>query len=201
MSVDERYAVAVAANDEDTARAIVEEKAVALIESWEKKNFGEKSGKLTVRKEVPNCSSIFASLGDSYQSFGVRDVPIGILGPEPSAADLERSRRDPRIAGLVDSIKSSCEINPLIVVIDGYSNGASGYVLEGAHRIAALDVLGAQSVPALVVFDESAPGIHRDESGALVSLETRFPQKFHGVSLVGRSELATTHTPARSKVR
>ena len=98
-----------------------------------------------VRRDIPNTSSIGASLGNEgdYQVVrGVREVPL-------SAFTLDESPipRDARTINLAREIQESGEINPLIVALD-----AKGpYILEGGHRYDALRFLGAKSFPALVV--------------------------------------------------
>jgi len=195
MPDNDLYLLAVSQDDHEAAYDIMEKAAMALIESWPRKKAGDVAGGFIVRDETPNCSSIGASLGDAARSCGVRDVPIGILGPAPSPSDLARMRLDRRIVGLADSIQATNELNPLIIVVDGYSNDATGYVLEGAHRINALDLLGAQSFPALVVFDEDAPAIHRNAAGEVVPLSTRFTNSVGDVH-VGTDDALSLAGPA-----
>lgn len=104
-----------------------------------------------VRKDIPNISSIAASL-DWYETLpGIREVPFSAftqMGPlKYYSASEER-----RTKALAKKILESKEINPLIVVID--QDGP--YILEGGHRFDALRELGAKSFPALVVLDLDA---------------------------------------------
>jgi len=113
---------------------------------------GEVVDGLTVRKDVPNLSSIQASLEDYTVLPGIRSVPISDLG-EPGPATGNLDALDQRTRNLAEQISQSGEINPLIVVYSGDGN----YILEGAHRIDALDALGKQNIPAVVVIDKSNP--------------------------------------------
>ncbi len=102
-----------------------------------------------VRSEVPNTASIAATLYDYVTLPSIREVPMSQFDADPrdmfyAANDMRRARQ------LASEIQESGEIAPLIVVIDE----EGPYVLEGAHRLAALHILGAQSFPALVVLEE-----------------------------------------------
>lgn len=96
---------------------------------------------LRVRKDVPNTSSIQASLGDYKVLKGVREVSMSYFD---GACDTT-----PRTKALAKQIEASGEINPLIVVRES----DQCYVLEGGHRWDALRILGKTSFPALVVLD------------------------------------------------
>lgn len=102
---------------------------------------------LTVRRDVPNTSSISASLTLYEVLKGIREVPMTIFGGPRSvfyaADDFKRSEI------LAQRIAESEEINPLIIVIDK----EGPYILEGAHRYVALYYLKKTSFPALVVLD------------------------------------------------
>jgi hypothetical protein len=107
---------------------------------------------LTVREQVPNTNSIAASLENYDVLPGVRAVPISDLGePGPKTNNLDAL--DKRTRQLADEISESGEINPLIVVYSGDGN----YILEGSHRIDALDALGKKEIPAVVVIDKDNP--------------------------------------------
>jgi len=104
-----------------------------------------------VRKHIPNTDSISASL-DEYTSLGVREVPLSMF--DKSYLDSISSRSvDDRTLALVEQIEESGELNPLIVAVD--SRGA--YILEGGHRFDALILSNANSLPALVVVDDTDP--------------------------------------------
>lgn len=96
---------------------------------------------------VPNMSSIGSSIDNPKVLHGIREVPMshfpGINGRHYSVEGQKK------IDALVEEIKASGQISPLIVVID--SDGP--YVLEGSTRIDALFKLGAKSFPAKVVLD------------------------------------------------
>jgi hypothetical protein len=98
---------------------------------------------------VKNASSIGASLTDWDELKGIREVPVADF-PGASARDMFSAADDHRrVDALAEQIKDNQEISPLIVVVD--KDGP--YILEGAHRLAALDKLGKKSFPAMVVID------------------------------------------------
>jgi len=103
-----------------------------------------------VRSSIPNKSSIESNF-DVLP--GVREVPFSAfdqMGPLNYYSTSEAKRTK----DLAAQIRTSGEINPLIVVED-----AEGpYVLEGAHRFDALRELGARAFPALVVLDLNSLG-------------------------------------------
>lgn len=108
-------------------------------------------GNLVVRKEVPNSDSIASSFNDGEYTVlpGVRKVPLALFDSSPNdlfyaADDIARTRK------LAEQIRQSGEIDPLIIA---YDNDASGrpYIVEGAHRLGALHLLGVKEFPALVV--------------------------------------------------
>lgn len=106
---------------------------------------GECDG-LRVRDEIPNLSSISASLNKWEKVPGVRNIPIEnfyLTGKSYSVSE------DKRIEDLAERIRYSGEINPLIVIKD--SDGL--YILEGSHRADALFRLGIRYIPALIVVD------------------------------------------------
>jgi hypothetical protein len=105
-----------------------------------------------VRKDVPNKSSIGASLDDYTILDGLREVPMSDFDAE-YISGVSMDRLDKRTHSLAKQISESSEISPLIVAYD--SKGA--YVIEGGHRLDALAALGAKSLPAMVVIDESDP--------------------------------------------
>lgn len=107
----------------------------------------------TVRKDVPNMSSIGSSLNNFSVLPGVREVPLSAFDKEYTDS-IAPERLDARTRKLVDDIKASGEINPLIVAFD--SKGA--YILEGGHRFDALIASGAKSLPAVVVLDQDTEG-------------------------------------------
>jgi hypothetical protein len=105
---------------------------------------------LAVLEDVPNTSSISASLTDYGVLKSIREVPLADLISDPrsyfyAANDFRRSKE------LAEQIKHSKQISPIIVVIDK----EGPYVLEGAHRVVALHYLKIKSIPALVVLDKN----------------------------------------------
>lgn len=107
----------------------------------------EKVGGLKVRKDIPNLSSIDSSFTNAEELSGVREIPANLF------TDVNKqyysSSDHTRVSSLVEQIKASGEINPLIVAFD--NEGA--YILEGGHRMAALQKMGVKSIPAKVVID------------------------------------------------
>jgi viroplasmin and RNaseH domain-containing protein len=122
------------------------QKAFAIV------NPGDKVSGLTVRTEVPNMSSIGASLENYEVLNGIRVVPTTAFDKE-YLDSLRKRGIDKRTSDLSDQIKQSKEINPLIVAID--NQGA--YIIEGGHRFDALMTQGRKSVPAKVVIDNDNP--------------------------------------------
>jgi hypothetical protein len=111
---------------------------------------GDRVGGRLVRHEIPNTSSISASLERYRVLAGIREVPFSAFGPMPPPRYYSQSE-ERRTKALAREIQISKEINPLVVVED--SKGP--YILEGGHRFDALRELGAKSFPALVVVDLS----------------------------------------------
>ncbi len=114
----------------------------------------ERVNPLLVGDEVPNTSSIAASLVNYEVLPGIREIPFSAfsqLGPL-QYLDPAEERRTKALAELIDQ---SGVINPLIVIED-----AEGpWILEGAHRFDALRELGVKTFPALVVLDLDSLGI------------------------------------------
>jgi disulfide oxidoreductase YuzD len=113
---------------------------------------GDMVSGLTVRKDVPNMSSIAASLDDYEILSGIREVPRNAFDSE-YLGSLSYDKLDKRTKDLADQIRQSKEINPVIVGMD--SKGA--YIIEGGHRFDALMSQDTKSIPALVVIDKSDP--------------------------------------------
>lgn len=121
---------------------------------------------LRVRRDVPNLSSIAATFDlDTYEVLdGVREVPMAEFGPAASflyaADDMQRAH------ALAEEVKASGELNPVIVVVD--RDGP--YLLEGAHRMVALQELGVTHVPAVVVLDQATGTLElREDEGTQVN--------------------------------
>ena len=113
---------------------------------------GDKVSGLTVREDVPNMSSISASLDDYEILSGIREVPRSAFDKE-YLDSLSFESLDKRTKDLAEQIKQSKEINPMIVGVD--SKGA--YIIEGGHRFDALMSQDTKSIPAVVVIDKSDP--------------------------------------------
>lgn len=105
-----------------------------------------------VREGAPNQSSISSSLDDYTILKGIREVPMDAFDKE-YVEGIAEGRIDKRTQDLADAISASKEITPLIVAYD--ADGA--YIIEGGHRLDALIKIGAKSLPAMVVIDESNP--------------------------------------------
>ena len=99
-----------------------------------------------VRSEVPNTGSISASLNDYTELPGIREVNLDMFEAPPEVT--------PRTKALAEEIRASGEVNPLIVVVDAQGP----YILEGGHRYDAMKILGAKSIPAMVVIDNESIG-------------------------------------------
>lgn len=119
--------------------------------------------------DVPNMSSISASLTDYEILDGIREVKMSEFEDDgkPSFYSITEEKR---VKDLAERMRASGKITPLIVVVDADKRGP--YILEGGHRFDALKLIGRKSFPALVVVDtenlrlaEFNPDQPRDESG------------------------------------
>lgn len=108
---------------------------------------------LVVREDIPNQSSISASMEEYEELPGIREVPMSAFeaGLEPYSSN--RTSEFKRTHALAEEIKENGEINPLIVVVEAFNVEAGPYVLEGGHRFDAMRILGKKSLPAKVVID------------------------------------------------
>jgi hypothetical protein len=105
-----------------------------------------------VRPDIPNQSSIAASL-DNYEVLpGIRSISMTEFDPQ-YVRSISPDKLDSRTRKLMDEISQSKELNPLIVAYD--SKGP--YIIEGGHRFDALAASKAKSVPAMVVIDMDDP--------------------------------------------
>jgi len=105
---------------------------------------------LTVTNNIPNTSSISASLDDYRVLHDVRELPFSDFGDARSVFYASDDFAQSHI--LAEQIRDSRRIDPLIVVID--EDGP--YILEGSHRFVALLELEMPTFPALVVEDLSS---------------------------------------------
>jgi len=106
---------------------------------------GSKVGGFDVGSETANTSSIAATLDDYKVLPGIREVPM---------AEFSQSRPYSKegwdtVRRLMSEIGKNKRIDPLIVVVD--IEGA--YVLEGGHRLAALQLMKIPTLPAMIVVD------------------------------------------------
>jgi hypothetical protein len=131
---------------------------------------GDKVSGLTVRKDVPNMSSIAASFDDYEILSGVREVPRNAFDPE-YLGSLSYEKLDKRTKDLAEQIKQSKEINPMIVGVD--SKGA--YIVEGGHRFDALMSQDTKSIPAVVVIDKSDPPVGLLEPQVMAPVASDLP--------------------------
>jgi hypothetical protein len=102
-----------------------------------------------VPKDIPNTSSIGASLSDYNSMSGIREVPFSAFDKMGPLGKL-----DARTQSLASEIAANKEINPLIVAMDELGP----YIVEGGHRFDALRSLNKKSFPAIVVRDLEALG-------------------------------------------
>jgi hypothetical protein len=102
---------------------------------------------MMVRKDIPNTSSIGASLSN-YSTHGLQEVPMSAFQTvgKPKYYSAQEEKRTKELARQIQENK---ELNPLIVVKDAEGH----YILEGGHRFDALRELGIESFPALMVHD------------------------------------------------
>ena len=119
---------------------------------------------MLVRKDIPNTSSIGASLTD-YSTHGLQEVPMSAFDTvgKPKYRNAQEEKRTKELARQIQENK---ELNPLIVVKDaeGY------YILEGGHRFDALRELEIDSFPALMVHDLESlavPAVTKAEGGSI----------------------------------
>lgn len=146
----ERWADAVATFYKEIARTTKLARRVAT--RYAKRDYPKAGGSvsgLRVKGDAPNQNSISASFSDYEVLPDVREVPLSDFDAAPhdmfySASDLGRVRE------LAEAIEHNGWIAPLIVVID---DDPKPYILEGAHRLAALHTLSKRTFPALVVRD------------------------------------------------
>jgi disulfide oxidoreductase YuzD len=102
-----------------------------------------------VSTNIPNTDSIDATFYNYEVLPGIREIPISQFNSSPTdlfydANDIKNTKN------LAQQILQNKTISPLIIVVD---NEATPYILEGAHRLGALHLLGIQTFPALVVLD------------------------------------------------
>jgi len=102
---------------------------------------GEKCDGRTVLEDVDNMSSIGASMSNYLILDGVREVDFSKFDMKP---DITTRTKD-----LAEQIKQSGEIMPFIVGVDN----KGPYIMEGSHRYDAMKILGAKTIPAIVVLD------------------------------------------------
>lgn len=100
-----------------------------------------------VRSEIPNQSSIEASIDNPEILPGVREVSMDLFTLDETGLATDKRTRQ-----LASDIAESGELNPLIVAFDDQGP----YILEGGHRYEALKILGAKSFPAQIVLEEGA---------------------------------------------
>jgi disulfide oxidoreductase YuzD len=145
---------AITGNPQATAPRVLEETSMPFMQAIAPKIVkpGDQVSGLTVREEVPNMSSIPATLDDYEVLSGIREVPRNAFDKE-YLDSLSFEKLDERTKNLANQINESKEINPMIVAVD--SKGA--YIIEGGHRFDALMAQDTKSIPAMVVIDKSDP--------------------------------------------
>jgi hypothetical protein len=136
-------------------------------EYWDLKypRAGQSVSGLTVGDRVDNTSSIGASLESYYVYPDIREVPMSDFsgGGYATSDDFRRSR------ALIEQIRGSGLINPLIVAIDE----KGPYILEGGHRFDALREMGVPSFPALVVLETVENGTLQRQGQAKLAATAR----------------------------
>ena len=155
--------------------------------AFQKINFGDVVSGNKVRDEIPNRSSIGASLYD-YKIDGVQEVPMSAFEVQgkPKYRSVEEENHTKNLA---NQIKENKELNPLIVVKDkdGY------YVLEGAHRFDALRELDTPSFPALVVHDLESLGQQGYGAGGIAKkIAKKLAKELPEASASGKTPISTT---------
>ncbi len=106
-------------------------------------------GGLRVRTHIPNEDSMNGFPEETSTVLkGIREVPMSLFDKESLEAQPSKRASD-TTQKLVDAIRASKEINPLIAVKDK----KGWYILEGNHRAPALSKLGLKSFPAKVIVD------------------------------------------------
>lgn len=166
-------------NPQATAPQVLQETAMPFMQAVAPKIVrpGDKVSGLTVREEVPNVSSIPASLDDYEILSGIREVPRGAFDKE-YLDSLSFENLDNRTKDLARQIQESKEINPMIVGVD--SKGA--YIIEGGHRFDALMAQDTKSIPAMVVVDKSDPPSDDVLKGLLEPKTSNLEKIYHGTS-------------------
>ena len=101
-------------------------------------------GGLSVRSDVPNTSSISGWFDDYDVMPGIRKVNIKDWSKGGYASVDDNNR----VRSLASEISQSKEINPLIVGVD---KTGEPFIIEGGHRLGALQELGINEIPAVVV--------------------------------------------------
>jgi hypothetical protein len=185
--LDSEYIKAIESGDVKSQQKMVDKAAKTLIES-----FPISSNK----NNIPNLESISSSL-ENYQDFGVRDVPLSLFNGLGKKSYYNASDHA-MVDKLMESIRDKGIDSPLIVVIDGHSDGA-GYVLEGGHRLAAAEELGLSSLPALVVYDKSANLISPKSSRNVILLSERFAIKNKDTRYMPQGESKAKRTSSLQK--
>ena len=110
---------------------------------------------LTIKNEIPNMSSIGASLTNYEILKGIREVSFNSF-PQMGELTYYSTSEEQYTKKLAKQIEFNKEITPLIVVID--DEGA--YILEGVHRFDALRELDIPSFPAKVVLDLDSKNVN-----------------------------------------
>jgi hypothetical protein len=140
---------------------------------------------MLVRKDIPNTSSIGASLTD-YSTHGLQEVPMSAFETVGKPRYRNAQERE-RTQELARQIQQNKELNPLIVVKDAEGH----YILEGGHRFDALRELGIDSFPALMVHDlESLGDIAKAHGGIAMAKGGKFGNLLEGAKKVGKVLMA-----------
>lgn len=147
---------------------------VPLQSRYPKQKTPVNSDGLRVLRDVPNTGSIASSFdeGEYKVMSGIREVDASEFAAiNPKKLSYSASEHD-RIVALSAAIGKSKKIKPLIVVHDKNEEELGPYVLEGGHRLPALQLLGVKKIPAMVV-------IVRKRDAALPASEKSLRLKFN----------------------
>ncbi len=111
---------------------------------------GSHTDGLKVGEDIHNQGSIDATL-PAYTHMGIKELPLSDFhaAPHEMFYSVDDHRR---VKDLANQIQTSGRIDPLIIAT--HKDGS--YVIEGAHRLAALHTLGKKTFPAMVVRDDES---------------------------------------------
>jgi predicted RNA binding protein YcfA (HicA-like mRNA interferase family) len=117
---------------------------------------------MQLRPVGDSMNSIGASLYGYEILDGIREIPVSMFSNTSISA--RNQREHDYLRDLAQEIQTNQSIEPLVVVFD---DDPSPYILEGVHRFDSLiHHLGAQTLPALVVLDQTEWPSQEDSSSS-----------------------------------